>query len=138
MDKLNVLAHELRVVEQFDLVYRAVGGSRYMHGDRQAELARVIELRLINLRLDRAGTELPAPPHAERQQAFIGITAPVPGESFDRRLVGRLRIGEALRPAAGVARTDAGAGQCADISLRMRGAPHIVTPGVHEGHAGVD
>ena len=109
-----------------------------MHRDRQPEPARIVELRLIDLRLDRAAAELPAPGHAERNEALVGPALPVAGEALDRPLVGRLGVGQALRPAAGMAGADADLGERADVGLGMAGAAHVVTPGVNEGHPGID
>src|SRR5262249_59936688 len=74
-----------------------------MHRDRQPELAGIVELRLIHLRLDRARAELAAPRHAERDEALVRPALPIPGEALDRSLVGRLGVGQTLRPAAGMA-----------------------------------
>jgi hypothetical protein len=63
VNELHVLAHQLALVERLDLVHR-LAGARHMHRDRQTELAGIVELRLIHLRLDRAGAELAAPCHA--------------------------------------------------------------------------
>jgi hypothetical protein len=98
----------------------------------------VVELRLIDLRFDRAGTELPAPSHAERNQAVVGPALPVPGEALDWRLIRRLGVGQALCPAAGVAGTDADLGKRTNIGLGMRRAARVVKPGMHEGHSGID
>src|SRR4029077_8925983 len=107
-------AQELRLVERLDLVHR-LAGARNMQRNRQPELAGIVEFRLIDLRLDRAGTELPTPCHAERDQTVVGPTGPAPGKALDRRLIDRLGVGQALRPAAGMAGADAGLGERPDI-----------------------
>src|SRR5262249_58572897 len=95
-------AHELSFVERLDLIY-GLAGARDMHGNRQPELAGVVDFRLIHLGLDRARAELAAPCHAERDEAIVRPALPVPGEALDRSLVRRLGVGHTLRPTAGMA-----------------------------------
>ena len=78
-----------------------LAGARDVHRDRQSELAGVVDFRLIHLGLDRARAELAAPCHAERDEALVRPALPVFGEALDRPLVGRLGVGQTLRPAAG-------------------------------------
>src|ERR1700752_1264027 len=99
-----------------------------MHGNWQAKLAGVVEFQLIHLWLDRTGAELPTPSHAECEQALVGKILPVFRKALDRSLIGRLRVGQSLRPAAGMAGANAGLAQRANISFGMRGAAYVVTP----------
>src|SRR5215831_16515001 len=87
-----------------------------MHRDRQPELAGVVEFRLIHLGLDRARAELAAPCHAERDEALVRPALPIPGEALDRPLVGRLGVGQTLRPTAGMAGADTDLGLSARMS----------------------
>src|ERR1043165_9588341 len=103
-----------------------------MHGDGQAELARVVELRLINFRLDRAGAELPAPRHAQGEQAVGRPRLPVLRKALDRPLIGRLAVGQSLRPPAGMTRANAGFAERTYVRLGMRLRADVVAPRMHE------
>src|SRR5262249_61731427 len=108
--ELAVLVAELVVVRLLDLVHR-LAGARDVPRDRQSELAGVVDFRLIHFGLDRARAELPAPCHAERDEALVRPALPVFGEALDRPLVGRLGVGQTLRPTAGMAGADTDFGE---------------------------
>ncbi len=137
MDELQVLAHQLALVERIDLVHR-LAIARHVHRHRNAELARVLDFGAIDLLLDRSGAELAAPRHAEIDQSLVRPALPVLGEGFERPLIGRLGVRHALRPAAGMTRADADLGEPAHVGFRVRLAAHVVAPRVHERHAGID
>src|SRR5262249_61555555 len=107
-------------------------------GERQPELTGVVDFGWIDLRLDRTGAELPGPRHTEGKQAVGGPGVPIFSEALDRLLVGGFRIGQSLRPAARMARADAGFGESAHVRLGVGRGTDVVTPRMHEGDAGVD
>jgi hypothetical protein len=100
--------------------------------------SRIFELRPVDFRRDRPGAELAAPRHAERDEPFVRPAVPVLGERLERRLVGHLGVGHALRPAAGMAGADADRGERAHVGFGVRGAAHVVAPGMNVGGAGID
>ena len=80
VDDLHVLAEQVRLAEAIDL---AGGGPRAagMHGDRQAEPPRRLDLLGIDFRRNRgrrAVATLSAPGHAERDETAVRIALPVP------------------------------------------------------------
>jgi hypothetical protein len=134
---MHVLAHQLRFEQRLDLVDR-LARARDMHGDGNAEPARILELGPVDFRRNRPGAELAAPRHAERDQAVVRTALPVLGERFERRLVGHLGVGHALRPTAGMPGADADLRERAHVGFGMRGAAHVVAPGMNVGGAGID
>ncbi len=137
MNELYVLAQELAVIKRLDLIH-GLAGTRDVHRDRQPELAGIVDFRLIHFGLDRARAELAAPCHAERDEALVRPALPIPGEALDRPLVGRLGVGQTLRPTAGMAGANTDLGERADVRLGVGRAAHVVAPGMHEGHSGID